>query len=61
MTPYALSKASEGRISLSTAYRLVRLRGRVANFDADALAAPCDVLKIEPGELPELTPKRGRG
>lgn len=27
MTPYALSKASKGRISLSTAYRLARNKG----------------------------------
>ena len=29
LTPYRLSKRSGGRISLSTAYRLVRLKGRV--------------------------------
>ncbi len=33
MTPYALAKASRGRISMSTAYRLARLKGRVETFD----------------------------
>lgn len=53
LTPYALAKASEGRISESTAYRLTRMRGRVANFDAQMLEALCDVLGVEPGELLE--------
>ena len=53
MTPYAVAKASEGRISMSTAHRLARLKGRVDNFDASVLAALCDVLKVEPGELLE--------
>lgn len=63
MTPYRLAKESGGRISLSTAYRLVRLEGRLANFDADMLAALCDVLGASPAELLELDdrrPKRGR-
>ena len=60
MTPYRLAKESEGRISLSTAYRLVRMKGRVANFDADMLAALCDVLKVKPKDLLEYLPgKRG--
>lgn len=51
MTPYALAKASKGRISLSTAYRIVRARGRVALFNAELLDALCDVLRVEPNEL----------
>jgi DNA-binding Xre family transcriptional regulator len=53
MTPYRLAKESGGRISLSTAYRLVRKNGRLANFDAEMLAALCDVLNAKPGELLE--------
>jgi DNA-binding Xre family transcriptional regulator len=61
MTPYQLAKASGERISLSTAYRLVQRKGRVANFDADMLAALCDVLGVQPGDLFEITPKRKAG
>jgi DNA-binding Xre family transcriptional regulator len=59
MTPYRLAMESGERISLSTAYRLVRMKGRVANFDADMLAALCDVLQIEPSDLLERDGKRG--
>ncbi len=58
MTPYRLAKDSGGRISLSTAYRLVRMKGRLANFDSDMLAALCDVLKVQPGELLEFVSDR---
>ncbi len=37
LTPYSLSKRTEGKISLSTAYRLKRLDGRVKTFDATLL------------------------
>ncbi len=53
MSPYALAKASNGRISMSTAYRLTRLGGRVKTFDADLLEALCDVLNVAPGQLLE--------
>jgi DNA-binding Xre family transcriptional regulator len=53
MSAYALSKQSKGRISMSTAYRMARLSGRVKNFDAELLEALCDVLAVEPGELLE--------
>lgn len=53
MSAYALSKQSKGRISMSTAYRMARLSGRVQNFDAELLEALCDVLSVEPGELLE--------
>lgn len=59
MTPYALAKASDGRISMSTAYRLARLKGRVETFDRDVLEALCDVLDVEPGELLERGSRRG--
>ena len=61
MTPYALAKQSQGRISLSTAYRLTRMKGRVQTFDADLLEALCDVFSVEPGELLEREKRRGRG
>lgn len=53
MTPYQLSKASGGRISMSTAYRIVRMGGRLQNFDGELLEALCDVLAVGPGELLE--------
>lgn len=48
---YALARASDGRVSMSTAYRLKKLGGRVQTFDADLCEALCDVLGVEPGEL----------
>jgi DNA-binding Xre family transcriptional regulator len=51
LSAYGLSKASEGRISMSTAYRLAKLEGRVQTFDAELLEALCDVLDVDPGEL----------
>jgi DNA-binding Xre family transcriptional regulator len=51
MTPYAFSKATNGRVSMSTAYRIVRMRGRLATFDATLLEAMCEVLRVKPGEL----------
>jgi DNA-binding Xre family transcriptional regulator len=60
MTPYRLYKASSGRISLSTAYRLNRLRGRVKTFDAGLLEALCDVFKVGPGTILERARGRNR-
>lgn len=59
-TPYALAKQSSGRISLSTAYRLVKRRGQLESFESKLLEALCDVLDVEPGELLERDRKRGR-
>lgn len=53
MTPYGLMKLSAGRISLSTAYRLTRLRGRLKSFDVDVLEALCDTLAVDIHELIE--------
>ena len=53
MTPYALAKASAGRVSLSTAYRLTRNKGKVRYLDAELLETLCDVFDVEPGELLE--------
>jgi DNA-binding Xre family transcriptional regulator len=60
LTPYHLSKKSGGRISLSAAYRYVRLSGRIKSFDGEVLEALCDVLGVEPGELLERDAKRKR-
>jgi DNA-binding Xre family transcriptional regulator len=60
MTPYGLAKASEGRISVSTAYRLVRQRGEVKLFEAELLDAMCDVLGVEPGKLFERKRRKSR-
>lgn len=53
LTAYAVAQRSDGRISMSTAYRLSRLQGRVDNFDASVLDAMCDVFECEPGDLLE--------
>lgn len=58
LTPYRFSKLSGGRVSMSTAYRLDRERGRLQSFDAVMLDALCDVLDVEPGELLEREGKR---
>lgn len=60
VTPYRLSKLSGGRISLSTAYRLARLRGRLHSFDSRLCEVLCEILKVTPGDLFELEPRRRR-
>jgi DNA-binding Xre family transcriptional regulator len=60
MTPYGLAKASGGRISASTAYRLVRQRGEVKLFEAELLDAMCDVFSVEPGKLFERKRRKSR-
>jgi DNA-binding Xre family transcriptional regulator len=57
-TTYAVHKASGGRISLSTAYRLKKSEGKLKFLDADLLEALCDVFGVEPGELLEREKKR---
>lgn len=63
MTPYKLAVLSEGRISLSTLYRILRADGYASTFESKLLDAICDVLGVEPGELLERgssTKKRQR-
>ena len=60
LTPYSLAKRSNGRISLSTAYRLARLKGGLKLFEADLLETLCDLLHVGPGELFECDRKRKR-
>jgi DNA-binding Xre family transcriptional regulator len=50
-TAYALSRKSEGRISMSTAHRLVGARGAVRYIDAELLDALCDVFDVGPEAL----------
>lgn len=61
LTPYAVAKQSNGRISESTLYRLARDNGRVKLFAADLCDALCDVLGITPAELFEHEPELKRG
>ena len=51
LTAYALAKHSDGRISMSLAYRLAKRQGVFGSVQPQTLAALCDVLKVEPGEL----------
>ena len=51
LTPHALAKNSDGRISPSTAFRIVRMEGRLKMFDAGLCEALCDMLGVTPGEL----------
>lgn len=64
MTAYALSRAPGDRISMSTAYRLMRRQGRVQFVDMQLLDALCDTLQIGPAQLFEreetARSKRGR-
>jgi DNA-binding Xre family transcriptional regulator len=60
ITPYAVAKASGGRISPSTIYRLTRSKGRVQNFDGELLEALCDVLGVEPGALLQREGTKGK-
>ena len=60
MTPYAFAKVTGGEISDATAYRLVKLRGKLKTFDARLLEAMCDALDVEPGDLIERTGRRKR-
>ena len=46
---------------MSTAYRINRQRGRLKCFDAELVEALCDILRVEPSDLFERAPKKGRG
>jgi hypothetical protein len=58
LTPYAVAKQSDDRISLSTAYRFNRSGGRLNTFDAAVLEALCDIFGVQPGELLERASRR---
>jgi DNA-binding Xre family transcriptional regulator len=57
MTAYGLAKASNGVISLNTAYRLAR--GEVKSISADVVDSLCKVLRVEPDEL--FAPRKPEG
>lgn len=59
MTAYALYQKSDGRISLSAAYRLAADKWRC--LSRDVLDALCDVFGCEPGDLLERDKGRRRG
>lgn len=59
-TAYQLSKASNGRISMTKAYRLVESGGRPERVELDTLEALCETFNVGPGELLERD-KRKRG
>lgn len=61
LTAYEVAKRSDGRISTSVLYRLIKKRGQVELFSAPLLEALCDVLGVEPGDLLEREGKRRRG
>ncbi len=50
LNAHALSVLSGGRISITTAYRLVANEGALAKM-SETLEALCDVLQVEPSEL----------
>jgi|HubBroStandDraft_6_1064221.scaffolds.fasta_scaffold429237_3 DNA-binding Xre family transcriptional regulator len=60
MTPCKLARLSEGRISLSTLYRILRADGQAPTFESKLLDAICDVLGTGPNELLEREPVRRR-
>jgi DNA-binding Xre family transcriptional regulator len=55
LTAYALARDSGGRISRRTAYRLAN--EEKAALYPEEIAALCDILGVEPGELFEYVPE----
>jgi hypothetical protein len=51
LSAYMLAVRSNGRISESTAYRLVEMNGELQTFGADILAALLEVLDVTPNVL----------
>ncbi len=56
LTAHGLSRASGGRISITSAYRLVENRGELKSLEM--IEALCDVLGVEPSELLERSPAK---
>jgi DNA-binding Xre family transcriptional regulator len=56
VNPYRLSTRSGNRISLSTAYRLKRVRGVLETYRSAMLDAICDVMEVTPAEIWEREP-----
>jgi hypothetical protein len=60
-TAYELATRSEGRIKLTTAYRLMKKKGRVSQFDGALVEALCDTMGVGIASLLERDkPKKGR-
>jgi DNA-binding Xre family transcriptional regulator len=59
VTAYRLAADSGGRISQSTAYRLAD--GTKESLRLEEIAALCDVLEVDPGQLFELKRAGKRG
>ena len=58
MTPYALAKMVEGRVSRSAVYRMAA--GEKVSLGLEEIAALCNAFEIEPGKLFErVKTKRG--
>lgn len=55
---YALVKASGGRLSLPTMYRLKRKRGRVRQIDAELVETLCEMLAVGLTDVLELEGER---
>lgn len=53
LTAYAVAQQSDGRISTSALYRLLKSDGRARYLDAELLDALCDVFDVDPSELLE--------
>jgi hypothetical protein len=51
---YAFAHRAEGRVSMSTAYRLAEKNGRLAMYDANLCEVLCDVFEVGPAELFEM-------
>ncbi len=60
LTPNAFAKLTGGAISDATAYRLVKLRGKLKTFDPRLLEAICNALDVKPGDLIEQTGRSKR-
>lgn len=51
LTPYALAKHSDGRLSRSFCYRIVQDKGAFRCLSPEQLDALCELLECEPSEL----------
>jgi DNA-binding Xre family transcriptional regulator len=58
LTPYALAKTLEGRVSRSAVYRMAA--GDKVALGLDEIAGLCDALGVEPGDLFERVKGKGK-
>lgn len=57
-TAYAIAKASNKRISVSGAHRLIVAKGAIKRYDADLIEALCEMFGIGPGDLFEISERK---